>query len=242
MATSTSSKKQKHRKTDWPLVEAIFASPLARTVYIWGPPGIGKTYSAYHTGRIDDGVYAITLTEDTPAAELRGHYLPKGSEMVWHDGPLTRAMREGARLVLNEITHGSPEALQFLYPVLESFETARITLPTNETISPAPGFQVIITDNLPPDDLPEALQDRFDCTLEITEPHTDALQLLDDPLRRAAVRSFQLGEDRRVSLRGWYAVQRLETELGLKKSCLAVFGVDRGARIHDAIVLARAKN
>ena len=101
---------------------------------------------------------------------------------------------------------------------------------------------MIVTDNLPPDDLPEALQDRFDCTLQITEPHPEALGRLEDPLRRAAIRSFQLGEERRVSLRDWYAVQRLETELGLKNSCLAVFGYDRGARVHDAIVLARAKN
>ena len=66
---------------DWAFIETVLGSTEVRTVYLYGPPGIGKTFSAYHAGRVDDGVYAITLTEDTPAAELRGHYLPRGREM-----------------------------------------------------------------------------------------------------------------------------------------------------------------
>ena len=222
--------------TDWDLIARVLASRV-RTIYMFGPPGIGKTYSAYHHGRVDDGVYAITMTEDTPAAELRGHYLPVEGELVWHDGPFTEAMRKGARLVINEVSHGAPEALSFLHPVLESFSTARITLPTNETVEPAPGFHVICTDNAAPDALPPALQDRFDCTLEIQDPHPQAIEELSEPFKSAALHTFGLEEDRRISLRSWFIMQTLAEEMGLESACLAVFGAERGARILDGLVL-----
>jgi MoxR-like ATPase len=225
----------------WNLIERVLASRLVDRAYLWGPPGTGKTYAAYRKGRIGSGVYAITLTQETPASELRGHYLPKGSEVVWHDGPVLRAMRAGARLVINEASHASDDALAFLYPILEFHETARITLPSGETVTPAPGFNVVVTDNSPPDDLPEALRDRFDVTIEVKEPHPEALAALAEPLREAARRSLALEPERRVSLRRWLVLDRLRHELGLATACVAVFGAERGPQIHDAILLAGAR-
>lgn len=228
--------------TDWAMVERLLTTETVRTFYLWGPPGIGKTHTAFSKGRIDRGVFAVTLTEDTSAAELRGQYFPAGGEMVWHDGPFTRAMRLGARLVVNELSHGTPEAHSLLHPVLESIATARLTLPSNETVQPAPGFHVICTDNASPMDLPESLRDRFDSVLEIDEPHPEALALLDEPLRRAAQRSFALEPERRVSLRSWLAIQRLLAEFSLADACRAVLGRERGSQVYEAIVLANANN
>jgi hypothetical protein len=227
--------------TDWGFIEKVLRSPNVRTVYLWGPPGLGKTHSAFHVG-VAGALFAVTLTEDTPAAELRGHYLPRGREMVWHDGPITLAMRLGGTLVVNELTHGTPEVLSLLHPVLENLDTARLTLPTNETVCPAPGFRVVCTDNAAPEDLPAALRDRFDVTLEVREPHPAALALLEERLRGAAIRTFQLEPDRRISLRGWLSVQRLMNELGLKGACQAVFGSARGAQVHDAFLIGQAQN
>ncbi len=222
--------------TDWDFVNRILACPMVRTVYLYGPPGIGKTYSAYNFGRTHNGVYPITLTQDTPASELRGFFVPHGDRFEWHDGPFTAAMRAGARLVINELSHASPDVQALLYPVLESAETAQLMLPTKEAVRPAQSFHVVCTDNEPPDDLPEALKDRFDTIIEITEPHPDALSLLESPLRRAALRCLALQEDRRVGLRGWLKVQQLQEELGLEVACSAVFG-PRGAQIYEAIRL-----
>ncbi len=220
---------------DWSLIETVLTIDGVRVVYLYGPPGIGKTYSAFTMGRVNDEVYAITLTEDTPAAELRGHFVPEGGRLVWHDGPFTKAMREGARLVVNELTHANPEVHSLLHPVLESTETARLTLPNNETVVPAEGFQVIATDNRPPEELPPALADRFDCILEVDQPHPEALARLSPNLREAAQRSFPLETERRVGLRAWYAVDRLQGQLGLETACRAVFGPQRGAQIFDAL-------
>ena len=231
-------RKNPHHRTarvDWALVERVLGCKLVRSVYLFGPSGIGKTYCAYHKGCLGRGVYACTLTEETPASELRGTWLPKGEGLVWHDGPITRAMREGARLVLNELSHASDDVLAFLYPIIESPETARLTLPTNETLSPATGFTVVCTDNLPPDDLPPALQDRFETILEIEEPHPEAIARLSPDLRAAALRSFALENDRRVSLRGWLMLERLRPELGLDDACTVVFGAERGSQLHDAL-------
>lgn len=227
------------RAVSWPFVERCLATPLIRTVYFHGPPGVGKTWSAYHTGRVEDGVYAITLTEETPASELRGFWTPRGGELVWQDGPFVAAMREGARLVVNEISHASPDVLALLYPVLESRETARLTLPTGETVAPAPGFHVICTDNEPPHALPPALRDRFDCVIEIDAPHPDALARLSPPVRRAALQTFDLEPERAVSLRSWLTLEVLKEELGLRDACIAVFGAERGRHVHEAMTVAQ---
>jgi MoxR-like ATPase len=225
----------------WQLVERVLGSALARVVYLYGPPGTGKTFAAYRYGRVQTHPYCITLTEETSAAELRGFYLLKGTDGVWHDGPFVRAMREGARLVINEISHASADVLALLFPIFESAETARLTLPTGETITPAPGFHVIVTDNAPPDRLPEPLQDRFSAILRVLEPHPDALADLDPELRALAETALAISdEQRRISARGWKHLQAWKDEVGLELACKLVLGPDRGQMLWDAIQLALA--
>jgi hypothetical protein len=222
-------------RSEWIRVERALQLALVRTAYIWGPPGIGKTYAAFTCGRVENGFYTVTLTIDTSAAELRGHYLFKGGDAIWHDGPFVRAMREGKRLVINEISNASADVMALLYPVLESPETARLTLPTGETVSPADGFHVVVTDNSPPDRLPEALQDRFVVYLRVTVPHPDALAGLGAELREVAQAGLSIDDDRRISARRWYNLQALASALGLHEACLMTFGPERGQMLYDAI-------
>jgi MoxR-like ATPase len=247
MAESKSDGKSKAKsstrtaRVTWDLVGRVLACSCVRHVYLYGPPGIGKTYCAIREGRRDGNVYAITLTQEMPASELRGHWTPRGNEFVWMDGPVVRAMREGALVVLNELLHASDDALSFLYPVLERDATARITLPTSETVVPRPGFRVIVTENRPPSDLSAALRDRFDAVLEIDEPHPQALEGLSPVLREAARRSFSLDDERRVSVRPFLVLDQLRFAIGLEDACTAVFGPQRGSQLFDALVLAGAE-
>lgn len=232
--------KRTKKTDDWEFVEEVLASPLAHTIYLSGPSGIGKTYTAYRSGLRGRDVFSISLTPETPAAELRGFWMPKGDRFVWQDGVFIDAMRKGARVVINEIAHASHDVLAILHPVLESRETAQLTLPNLETVSPAEGFQVVCTDNLPIEQLPESLRDRFTSVLHVDRPHPDSLAALSADLREAALRTFDLEAERAVSIRGWLSVQAFEADFGLEKACRAVFGRERGDQIFRATVLGRA--
>lgn len=225
---------------DWEFVDDVLTSRSARTIYLWGPPGTGKSYSATRTGLRDREVFSITLTPETPAAELRGFWIPKGSEFVWMDGVFIEAMRRGARIVINEISHASHDVLAILHPVLESEETAQLTLPNLETVVPAPGFQVVCTDNMPVDQLPDALRDRFKSEIRVGRPHPDALRRLPEDLREAALRTFDLESERAVSIRGWLAVHEMEKEFDRPKAFRAVFGRERGEQLYNAMALGSA--
>lgn len=226
---------------EWRYVMLVLDYAKVRIVYLYGPPGTGKTYAAFHYGRVEQGFYAITLTEETCAAELRGHFLLKGNDAFWHDGPFVRAMREGKRLVINEISNASADVLALLFPVLESFDTAELTLPTGETIRPAAGFHVVCTDNRPPDRLPEALQDRFMAILRVTKPHPGALAGLPPKLRSAAEKSSLLEDDRRVSARGWHALSLLLERFEPPDAYRIAFGPEKGQMLHQGMELSERR-
>ena len=243
MATRNSKNKKRESPPvyeDWDFVADVLASHAARTIYLWGPPGTGKSYSATQSGLRSREVFSITLTPETPAAELRGFWIPKGNEFVWQDGPFIHAMRRGARIVVNEISHASHDVLAILHPVLESRETARLTLPNLETVTPADGFQVVCTDNLPIDQLPDSLRDRFSSVLHVNRPHPNALARLPEDLREAALRTFDLESERAVSIRGWLTVCEMEVEFDRPTAIRAVFGRERGDQINNALVLGSA--
>ena len=227
--------------SEWERVELVLADKDARIIYFYGPPGTGKTYAAYHYGLLERGYAAVTLTPETSAAELRGHFVPRGGEVVWHDGPFMRAIRAGKRLVLNEISHAGGDVLALLFPILDSIETAEFTLPTGEVVRPAPGFTVIATDNYSPDDLPPALQDRFTCCLHVTKPHPAALACLSPELREIAAAALKIKDQRRLSARTLISLEIFKQKYGLSEACRIVMGPERGQMAYDAILLFQQK-
>jgi MoxR-like ATPase len=208
-------------KNSWEVVNAVVNS--ARLLLLYGPPGTGKTHAALQ-GRED--VYSVTVTPETPAAELRGHYVPRGGEFVWQDGPAIRAWREGARLVVNEINHAGGDLVALLLGLLDNRESARLTLPSGETVRPAPGFSCVATMNGRPADLLEALRDRFAVNVEIHEPHPAAFDGLPPELRNAARGTVtDADEDARITLRAWLAYADLVKHgVDREHAASAVFG------------------
>lgn len=216
----------------WSDIEAVTC--VTQRTLLHGPPGTGKTYAALTAG-VTPGqrVFALTCSEEMAAAELRGHYVPRGGEFVWQDGPAMAAWSCGGRLVINEVDKASADALTFLYAVLDDAESARITLPNGEDRQPKAGFSVVATMNGDPDmDLPEALRDRFPVCIEVRSVHPEALRALPADLRGPAEKGVLAPEaERRTSIRVWLEFARLRPVVGVDVAARACFG----ARAKDVV-------
>ncbi len=224
------------RKRDtWALIEAALTG--ADRILLYGPPGTGKTTTGMKAGD-PSKVFKITLTEETPATDLLGHFVPKGDHFEWMDGRAISAWRLGARLVLDEIDLGSSDVLTLLYAILADPDVARLTLPNGSDVVPQDGFKVVATMNGHPEDLPAALRDRFEVAIRVDAPHPMAIKSLSPDLQEAAKRSLGHDDpDRALSIRMWKSFDKLRRSMGDEMAAQAVFGL-RAEEITDAIELA----
>ena len=148
--------------TPWSLARAALQS--SARVFLWGPPGVGKSYLTASAGR---SPFSVTLCDDHTVQELVGHYLPEGHVFRWHDGPVALAMRHGAMLVLNEVGRASGAVQDFLLGVLDSREAGGVALPSGERLLGGAGFAVVATSNTAPDTLDPALRSRFEVEIHL---------------------------------------------------------------------------
>jgi nitric oxide reductase NorQ protein len=127
------------------MFEQCHARELA--VMLKGPTGCGKTRFVEHMAwRLGRPLVTVACHEDLTANDLIGRYLIRHDGTMWQDGPLTRAVREGAICYLDEVV----EARQDTIVVLHSLSDYRRVLPidkTGETLTAAPGFQLVISYN-----------------------------------------------------------------------------------------------
>jgi nitric oxide reductase NorQ protein len=112
-----------------------------------GPTGCGKTRfveaMAYDLGR---PLITVACHDDLTTADLVGRYLLKGGETVWVDGPLTRAVREGAICYLDEVVEARQDTTVVLHPLADY----RRQLPIERlgvTLDAAPGFGLVVSYN-----------------------------------------------------------------------------------------------
>lgn len=85
-----------------------------------GPTGTGKSRFVEHMAFVlKKPIYTIACHEETSATDLLGRYIIQGSETVWKDGPLTRAVKEGAILYLDEIAEARPDVIVAIHPLTD---------------------------------------------------------------------------------------------------------------------------
>ncbi|KPK88042.1 MAG: AAA family ATPase [Deltaproteobacteria bacterium SM23_61] len=108
--------------------ENIFASAYkARLpVLLKGPTGCGKTrfveYMTYRLGKeMGTQLPLITVAchEDLTGSDLVGRYLLKGEETLWIDGPLARAVKNGAICYLDEIVEARKDTTVLIHPLAD---------------------------------------------------------------------------------------------------------------------------
>ncbi|MGB0411539.1 MAG: CbbQ/NirQ/NorQ/GpvN family protein [Pikeienuella sp.] len=112
-----------------------------------GPTGCGKTrfveHMAARTGRT---LYTVACHDDLSAADLIGRYLLRGGETEWVDGPLTRAVREGAICYLDEVVEARKDVTVVLHPLTDNRRTLMIDR-TGEDLRAPPGFMLVASYN-----------------------------------------------------------------------------------------------
>ena len=206
--------KKNPEQTCWDIVSAVLSHSTRALLH--GPPGTGKTHAACRLG-LNNGqrVFSVTLTEETPAVELRGHYILKKDQYVWHDGPAIAAWRCGGRLVVNEIQRGGADVHALLLAITDDVQVAEIDLPSGEKVKPVGGFTCVATMNGDPkEQLDPALLDRFCVAIHIDKVHPDAVKQLPEDVQQAAERTALIdNEERRISVRAWYAFAQLRRDL-----------------------------
>jgi len=116
-------------------------------VLIKGPTGCGKTRFVQHmAARLGRPLYTVACHDDLTAADLVGRHLIGEHGTYWSDGPLTRAVREGAICYLDEVVEARKDTTVVLHPLTDD----RRILPlerTGETLQAPPGFMLVVSYN-----------------------------------------------------------------------------------------------
>ncbi len=116
-------------------------------VLLKGPTGCGKTRFVSHmAARLGRPLHTVACHDDLSAADLIGRYLLKGGETVWIDGPLTRAVREGAICYLDEVVEARKDVTVVLHPLTDDRRILPIDR-TGEELTAAPGFMLVVSYN-----------------------------------------------------------------------------------------------
>jgi nitric oxide reductase NorQ protein len=129
--------------------EAVFKAAYRQglALLLKGPTGCGKTRfveaMAHDLGR---PLITVACHDDLSTADLVGRYLLRGDETVWMDGPLTRAVREGAICYLDEVVEARQDTTVVLHPLADH----RRQLPIERLgviLDAAPGFGLVVSYN-----------------------------------------------------------------------------------------------
>ncbi len=125
--------------------EQCHAAHLA--VMLKGPTGCGKTrFIEYMAWRLGRPLITIACHDDLTASDLVGRFLIRHDGTAWQDGPLTRAVREGAICYLDEVVEARQDTVVVLHPLTDYRRILPIDK-TGETIHAAAGFQLVVSYN-----------------------------------------------------------------------------------------------
>ncbi len=117
------------------LFEAAYGTKLP--VMLKGPTGCGKTrFVEYMAWRMSRPLITVACHEDLSATDLVGRFLLEGDETVWHDGPLTTAVRSGAICYLDEVVEARKDTVVIIHPLTD--DRRRLPIEKRGTVIEAP--------------------------------------------------------------------------------------------------------
>jgi hypothetical protein len=126
-------------------VKGIIKSKLFFPVFVTGLSGNGKTLMIEQVcAQLKRELYRVNITIETDEDDLMGGHTLQGGDIMFREGPVIKAMRKGAVLLLDEVDLGSNK-LMCLQSVLEG--KGYLIKKTGEWVSPAKGFTILATAN-----------------------------------------------------------------------------------------------
>ena len=129
--------------------EQVFKAAFRQglSVVLKGPTGCGKTrFVEAMAHDLDRPLITVACHDDLTTADLVGRFLLRGGDTEWVDGPLTRAVREGAICYLDEVVEARQDTTVVLHPLADH----RRQLPIERlgvTLDAAPGFCLVVSYN-----------------------------------------------------------------------------------------------
>ncbi len=136
------------------LFKAAYRQGLS--IVLKGPTGCGKTrFVEAMAHDLDRPLITVSCHDDLTTADLVGRFHLRGGETEWVDGPLTRAVREGAICYLDEVVEARQDTTVVLHPLADHrrqlpIERLGITLNATDgfglVVSYNPGYQSVLKD------------------------------------------------------------------------------------------------
>ena len=126
-------------------VKGIIKSKIFFPVFVTGLSGNGKTLMIEQVcAQLKRELYRVNITIETDEDDLMGGHTLQNGNIIFREGPVIKAMRKGAVLLLDEVDLGSNK-LMCLQSVLEG--KGYLIKKTGEWVTPTPGFTIVATAN-----------------------------------------------------------------------------------------------
>ena len=116
-------------------------------ILLKGPTGCGKTrFIEAMAFDLERPLITVACHDDLTTADLVGRFLIQGGDTQWVDGPLTRAVREGAICYLDEIVEARQDTTVVLHPLADHRRQMPIDR-LGQTLEAAPEFCLVVSYN-----------------------------------------------------------------------------------------------
>ena len=201
-----------------------------------GGAGAAQDVQEVHEGEVRVPLVTIACHEDLTASDLVGRYLLDAQGTRWIDGPMTRAVKAGAILYLDEVVEARKDTTVLIHPLTDH----RRILPVEKTgsiieaddrfllcISYNPGYQSALKDlkhstrqrfisiefYYPPREIErEIIQSESGCT----EEQADSLAKLGEKIRNLEDHGLQEGASTRLLI---YAGRLISEGIAPRRAC-----------------------